>query len=286
MKSNRILPLLAAVALAVVCSCAPGQTARTFVSDATFNAFAETYVTNLPTTMTVRNGVLRLDSGGTNLWTSSEAHDWGSYLPSGANNPAPGEAVALNLPLTLQPAGTEWACAGAYAVLSLAPGASMTALGNESAVSWTFPDGSSWRWRAESVVDVPANASGISLSYGEDGTETVNIDYSVTADAATLTLLRADTFAGVYAAVTNVVWTQLNSGTRRASVPTEGRASGFFRARVADSVPAHIEASCPVYFPGGVMTGSGDINPVIYDTVVTITAADGKTYRIPAQSLE
>lgn len=47
MKSNRILPLLAAVALAVACSCAPGQTARTFVSDATFNAFAETYVTNL-----------------------------------------------------------------------------------------------------------------------------------------------------------------------------------------------------------------------------------------------
>lgn len=259
---------------------------RVFVTDRTAGTYFENFVTNLPVTLAVSSGVLRLQHSGTNLWTSSEAHDWGSWLPSGAPSPAPGEAVALNMPLTLQPVGTVWATAGAYAVLSLAPGASMTALGNESAVSWTFPDGSSWRWRAESVVDVPANANGISLSYGDDGTETVNIDYSVTADAATLSLLRADTFAGAYAAVTNVVWTQLSSGTRRASVPTEGRASGFFRARVADSVPAHIEASCPVYFPGGVMTGSGDINPVIYDTVVSITAADGKTYRIPAQSLE
>ena len=278
--------LLSLFLLAVcIAGYATAQT-RTFVSDWDFSTYAENYATNLPTSLTVRNGVLRLQHSGTNLWTSSEAHDWGSWLPSGVPNPAPGEAVALNLPLTLQPAGTEWAYAGAFAVLALSPGTSMTALGNESAVSWTFPDGSSWRWRAESVVDVPANASGISLSYGEDGTETVNIDYSVTADAATLSLLRADTFAGVYTAVTNVVWTQLDSGTRRASVPTEGRASGFFRARVADSVPAHIEASCPVYWPGGVMTGSGDINPVIYDTVVTITAADGKTYRIPAQSIE
>lgn len=282
---HKPLPLILA-ALAAATPLTRAQDVRTIVSDRTFDAYAENYATNLPTSLTVRNGVLRLQHSGTNLWTSSEAHDWGSYLPSGVPNPAPGEAVALNLPLTLQPVGTVWATAGAYAVLSLSPGVSMTALGNESAVSWTFPDGSSWRWRAESLVDVPANASGISLSYGEDGTETVNIDYSVTADAATLSLLRADTFAGVYTAVTNVVWTQLDSGTRRASVPTEGRASGFFRARVADSVPAHIEASCPVYWPGGVMTGSGDINPVIYDTVVTITAADGRTYRIPAQSIE
>lgn len=259
---------------------------RTFVSDLNFSTYAESYATNLPTTLTVRNGVLRFQHCGTNIWTSSEAHDWGSWLPSGDYNPGAGSAVALNLPLTLQPVGTVWATAGAYAVLSLSHGVSMTALGNESAVSWTFPDGSSWQWRAESLVDVPANASGISLGYAEDGTEVIHIDYPVTAEAATLSLLRADTYAGTYVTVTNAVWTQVDSGTRRASVPTEGRASGFFRARVADSVPAHIEASCPVYFPGGVMTGSGDINPVIYDTVITITAADGKTYRIPAQSME
>lgn len=272
--------------LAAATPMARAQDVRTIISDRTVDSYVEHYVTNLPTTMSVERGVLRLRQGTTNLWTSSEAHDWGSWLPSGDANPGAGTAVALNLPLTLQPVGTVWATAGAYAVLSLAPGASMTALGTESSVTWTYPDGSTWRWVAESIVDIPAVPAGISISTDESGVEMVNIDYSVTPDAAQLSLLRASTYAGSYEAVTNAVWTQVSDVLRRATVPTDGAQSGFFRARVADAVPAHIESSAPVYLPAGIMTGSGDINPVIYDTVVTITAADGKTYRIPAQSLE
>ena len=276
-----ILPLtLCCAAVAVA------RDVRTFVSDASFDAYAEHYVTNLPTTLSVANGVLRLRQGSTNLWTSSEAHDWGSWLPTGVYNPGAGEAVALNLPLTLQPVGTEWAAAGAYAVLALSPGASMTAIGSEASVTWTYPDGSTWRWVAETIVDVPAVAQGITLGEDATGAEAVLIDYAATPDAAELTLLRADTYAGAYASVTHATWAQVSDTLRRATVPTGGASAGFFRARVADAVPAHIECSAPLYLPAGVMVSSGDINPVVFDTVITVTGSDGALYRIPAQSLE
>lgn len=244
----------------------------------------DNYVTNLPTTISIKNGVLSFDNAGTNIWTSSEAHDWGSWLPNGAPNPFT-DAVAVNKPLLLQPVGTQWATAGGFAVLALSPGVSMSALGSDASVTWTFPDGSSWKWIAESQVDVPATASGISLAV-VDGVEVVQIDYAVSADAGALALMRSATYAGTYSDVTNVVWTQISETTRRATIPTDGATRGFFRARVADTIPAHIEASCPVHFSGGVMIGQEDYNPVLYNATVEITANDGKRYRIPAQAME
>ena len=224
----RYLIAFFAVSVAVF---ANAQDVRTIISDRTFDSYAEAFITNLPVTLSLNNGVLCLKQGSTNLWTSSEAHDWGSWLPTGTYNPGSGTAVAVNLPLTLQPVGTEWSASGGFSVLSLSPGSTMTALGSDSAVTWTYPDGSTWRWVAESIVDVPAIASGITMSVDEKGEEVILIDYAVSADAAELSLLRSDTYAGAYSAVTNVDWTQVSDALRRATVPTGGRASGFFRAR-------------------------------------------------------
>ena len=282
MKSHRILPLLAAVALAAACSRSPGQTARTFVSDATFSTFAEAYVTNLPTTMTVRNGVLRLDSGGTNLWTSSESHDWGSYLPSGANNPDPSQGVILNLPLVMQARGTVWECAGAYAVLACDVGVSVTLSGGESAVTQSYPDGSTFKWVAESQADYPAIAQSIRMDNAGATNEMLRIDYAASEDAGALVLLRADTYTGVFTTVTNAVWVQTDAHTRTVSVPTAGMDAGFFRARVESSVPAHFEFSAPARMTGGVMVDDTPNGTIAYNAIIELTV-DGTVYRLPAQ---
>lgn len=253
------------------------------ITSATMDAGIGNYVTNLPTHIEIRNGTLSFIDNGTNLWTSTESHDWGSYLPSGAPNPS-SEAIAINKPLAFQPAGTEWSTVGGFAVLSLSPGVSMDVVSNDGSVKWTFPDGSSWQWVAESSVDIPAVASSIKLET-IDGVEFVQIDYAASDSAAELTVLRSDTMVGTYTAVTNVTWTQVDAATRRATIPTGGEMSAFFRARIADNIPAHIKSSCPVFFPGGVMTGAADINPIVYDSSITIEV-DGKKYRIAAEALE
>lgn len=242
----------------------------------------ENYVTNLPTSITIKNGVLSFDHKGTNIWTSSESHDWGSWLPNGARNPS-SDAIAINKPMLLQPVGTEWSSAGGFAVLSLSHGVTMATSGSDASVTWTFPDGSCWKWLAESQIDVPAVPSGIALDT-VDGSEVVRIDYAVSSDSPDLAILRSDSYAGNYTVVTNAVWQQVSAGTRQAIVPTDGAKSGFFRARVSASVPAHIEATCPIYSPAGVMVGPNDVNPVVYDTTIVIEQ-DGKRYRIPAEEV-
>lgn len=264
--------------------CVSFARAAEVVTDRSVDGFVETYVTNLPTTIRVANGVLTFEDHGTNLWTSTESHDWGSWLPNGSRNPAPGEAIALNMPLTMQPVGTEWAVAGGFSVLALSPGVSMTAIGSDASVSWTFPDGSSWKWLAESQIDVPAVAKSITVE-DQDGVEVVLIDYAVAEDAAALTMLRSATYAGSYSVETNVVWTQVSSTTRRATIPTGGDVTGFFRARVSDSIPAHIEASCPIYAKSGIMTGSSDVNPVVYDSTIELEV-DGVRYRLAAERVD
>lgn len=273
--------LLAAASVAIAQE--TNKTGRVFVTDRTAGTYVESFVTNLPAHIEIRNGTLSFFDAGTNVWTSTESHDWGSWLPSGARSPAPEEAIVLNLPLALQPSGTEWATVGGFSVLALSPGTSMTALGSDAAVTWTFPDGSSWKWRATSSIDIPAMATGIDL-VDVDGVECVQIDYGASADSAELTLLRADEFAGVFSAVTNATWTQVDATTRRATIPTGDAPRGFFRARVSESVPAHIESSCPVYFPAGVMVSASDINPIVYDSALVVTNA-GKVYRIAAEEV-
>lgn len=273
---NKIMLTLFALPIA----CAAEQ--LEIVTDGNVEGFIESYVTNLPTSITIKNGVLSFDYKGTNLWTSSEAHDWGSWMPNGAMNPS-SEAVAINKPMLLQPVGTEWSSAGGFAVLSLSPGVTMATSGSDASVTWTFPDGSCWKWLAESQIDVPAVPSGIALDT-VDGSEVVRIDYAVSSDSPDLAILRSDSYAGNYTVVTNAVWQQVSAGTRQAIVPTDGSKSGFFRARVSSSVPAHIEATCPIYSPAGVMTGPNDVNPVVYDTTIVIEQ-DGKRYRIPAEEV-
>lgn len=273
---NKIMLTLFALPIA----CAADQ--LEIVTDGNVEGFIESYVTNLPTSITIKNGVLSFDHQGTNLWTSSEAHDWGSWLPNGSKNPS-SEAIAINKPMLLQPVGTEWSAVGGFAVLSLSPGVSMSTSGGDASVTWTFPDGSSWKWLAESQIDVPAVPSGIALDI-VDGSEVVRIDYAVSRDSPDLSILRSDSYAGAYAVVTNALWQQVSAGTRQAIVPTAGAKSGFFRAQVSASVPAHIEATCPIYSPAGVMTGPNDVNPVVYDTTIVIEQ-DGKRYRIPAEEV-
>lgn len=257
--------------------------AKVFLHTGNSDSYFDTYVTNLPTRIEIQNGTLSFIDNGTNLWTSTESHDWGSYLPSGARNPT-SEAIAINKPLAFQPVGTEWSVAGGFAVLSLSPGVSMDVMSNEGSVKWKFPDGSSWQWVAESSIDIPAIASAIKL-VTVDGVECVQIDYAVSESSADLAVFRADTMVGTYSSVTNATWTQVDATTRRATIPTGGATSAFFRARIADNIPAHIQSSCPVFFPGGVMTGASDINPIVYDSAITIEV-DGKKYRIAAEALQ
>lgn len=257
--------------------------ASVFLHTGNSDSYIDTYVTNLPTHIEIQNGTLSFIDNGTNLWTSTEAHDWGSYLPSGAPNPS-ADAIAINKPIAFQPVGTEWSVVGVFSVLSLSPGVSMDVTSNSGSVKWTFPDGSSWQWVAESSIDIPAIASAIKL-VTVDGVECVQIDYAASDSAAELSVLRSDTMVGTYSAVTNATWTQVDATTRRATIPVGGATSAFFRARIADNIPAHIQSSCPVFFPGGVMTGASDINPIVYDSAVTIEV-DGKKYRVAAEALE
>lgn len=257
--------------------------ANVFLHTGNSDSYIDTYVTNLSTHIEIQNGTLSFIDNGTNLWTSTESHDWGSYLPSGAPNPS-ADAIAINKPLVFQPVGTEWSVVGVFSVLSLSPGVSMDVMSNEGSVKWDFPDGSSWQWVAESSVDIPAIASSIKLAT-VDGVEVVQIDYAASDSAAELAVFRSDTMAGTYSSVTNATWTQVDATTRRATIPTGGAISAFFRARIADNIPAHIQSSCPVFFPGGVMTGSSDINPIVYDSAITIEVG-GKKYRVAAEALE
>lgn len=256
--------------------------ASVFLHTGNSDSYIDAYVTNLPTHIEIQNGTLSVIDNGTNIWTSTESHDWGSWLPNGSRNPS-SDAIAINKPMLLQPVGTEWSAVGGFAVLSLSPGVSMDTSGSEASVTWTFPDGSSWKWLAESQIDVPAVPTGIALDT-VDGSEVVRIDYAVSSDSPDLAILRSDAYAGNYTVVTNAVWQQVSAGTRQAIVPTDGAKSGFFRARVSASVPAHIEATCPIYNPAGVMVNPDDVNPVVYDTTIVIDQA-GKRYRIPAEEV-
>lgn len=254
------------------------------ITSATMDAGIGNYVTNLPTQITLDHGVLSFRHGGTNLWVSSEAHDWGSWLPSGAKNPS-SDAVVVNRPLVLQPAGTQWQCVGSYAVLSLSPGATMIDTGSESSVAWTFGDGSSWRWISASQMDVPAQPQSAEL-VDIDGVEHIQIDYAAASTAAQLTLYMATSLDATYNAVPSAIWTQINDTTRRVVVPTSISNRGFFRAIVSQTIPSHIETSGAMHIKGGVMVASDDINPVVYNASVVIVAEDGKRYRIAAQALE
>lgn len=278
MNAMKIKPFIATLLLSAAAHAEYVEVVTTGNTD-----YIDTYVTNLPTHIEIRNGTLSFIDNGTNLWTSTESHDWGSYLPSGARNPS-SDAIAINKPLAFQPAGTEWSTVGGFSVLSLSPGVTMDVVSNGGSVKWTFPDGSSWQWVAESSIDISAVASSIKLAM-VDGVECVQIDYAASDSAAELSVFRSDTMVGTYSAVTNATWTQVNSTTRRATIPTGGAMSAFFRARIANNVPAHIQSSCPVFFPSGVMTSASDINPIVYDSAITIEV-DGKKYRVAAESLQ
>ena len=264
-------------------SIARGEQAE-IITSSTMEAGIGNFVTNLPTQITIEKGVLSFRHGGTNLWVSSEAHDWGSWLPSGAENPSD-DAVVVNRPLVLQPAGTQWQCVGGYAVLSLSPGATMVETGSESSVAWTFGDGSSWRWVAASQMDVPAQPQSVELVYIDD-VEYLQIDYAASSTAAQLTLYMATSLAATYNAVSSAVWMQVNDATRRVVVPTSISDRGFFRAIISQSIPSHIETSGAMHIKGGVMTATDDINPVVYNAAVVVVGEDGKRYRIAAQALE
>ncbi len=234
-----------------------------------------------PISLVVTNGTLRVinSEAGTNLWISSEAHDWGSYLPTGADNPNPYDAVVINRKLSILPDKHEWSAVGASYVLTC-ENATFTAESGEASTTWTFCDGSRMQWVAESSAVVGAMATAIS------GDEThLYIDYAAKADAATLALYRADSPNGTYSVYTNVTWTQTDAATRRATIPYGNNMSGFFRAQVAETYPAHVLHENAQLFEGGIMTSSDDSNPVIYDSTVEITVG-GHTYRIPAQLVE
>lgn len=257
---------------------------RTFVSDLNFSAFAENYTTNLPTALMVRNGVLSISNNGTNVWTSSEAHDWGSWLPSGAVNPDPSQGVVVNRPLVMQGSGTVWEAIGAYAVLSCDSGTVFTLSGDESSVTQTYPDGSTFKWVAESQADFPAVAQSIRMINSGAEDEAIAIDYAAAEDAGTLVLMRADTYTGPFSSVTKAVWTQTDVSTRTVTFKTAGTASGFFRARVESSVPAHFEFSAPSSFVGGVMVNNSPNGTVHYNAIIEIQV-DGVVYRLPAQTV-
>lgn len=235
------------------------------------------YVEAIPTYFMFANNVLSLNSSNETLWVSNEAHDWGSWMPTGSSNPDRG-VVTLNKPLVILPTNVYYKVVNGFAVLAC-DNASAQNMATGGSVTWTFSDGSGIRWKAEADALVGANAAGISVS-----NDTIRIQYALDSAGPTLAISRADTLGGDWYDCTNAVFTQISTTIREAAIPVEGQLSGFFRAYVAAAAPAHVEYDNPQHFLGGIMVAEDDFSPVIYDTTLIITN-NGTAYRIPAQTL-
>lgn len=91
--------------------------------------------------------------------------------------------------------------------------------------------------------------------------------------------------AGPWAEMANAVWVDDSAaGTSTATFPATADAF-FYKATTTQNIGEYWNATVPSYFPGGIKTSANDVDPVIYDSTVTISSG-GHTYRIPAQLVQ
>ena len=215
--------------------------------------------------------VTALESGG-------GAASWANYDAQGADNPDP-DVVMLNRAYTAIGSGFHWASSGGHYCLC-----------SSGSVAYLADAGGSLRLFGNSisnyvgivaggVVTVGARASGFAVDGG-----VASITYSWSGGAHP-TIYGAATLSGPWSEMTSAVWVDdAEAGTATASFPADGN-SFFYKATTTAQLGEHLESTLPAYLPGGVMTRANDLDPVVFDSAITITSG-GHTYRIPAQLVE
>lgn len=215
--------------------------------------------------------VAALESGG-------GAASWANYDAQGADNPDP-DVVMLNRAYTAIGSGFHWASSGGHYCLC-----------SSGSVAYLADAGGSLRLFGNSisnyvgivaggVITVGARANGFAV---EGGVASITYSWS---GGAHPTIYGAATLAGPWSEMTSAVWVDdAEAGTATASFPAAGN-SFFYKATTTAQLDEHLVSTLPAYLPGGIMTRANDLDPVVFDSTITITSG-GHTYRVPAQLVQ
>ena len=230
-----------------------------------------------------------IDPGATDLlWralssglASKAPKAWGTLAPDGSANPDPSYMTFLNSAATLFASGCSWSTYGSYAVLT-SPGTVAYAGGTNGSFR-IGPDSTNYfGYVTGGTVTVGAVPDSISVTGGgtESGFAEITYAYSGGDFPA---LWFTPTLAVDFALLSSVSWIDNLDGTATAVVPATS-ASGFWRGTTSATMRNIFEATMPARFLGGVIGAPGS-QPVIYDSVITITV-DGHNYRVTAQRID
>lgn len=207
---------------------------------------------------------------------------WADYDALGHENPD-GDVILLNRAYTAIGSGYFWASSGGHYCLC-----------TDGTVAFAAVEAGSFRLFGESIsnyvglvnggsITVGANANGFTVS-GSGADATASITYAY-AGGAHPTIYGASTLAGPWAEMANAVWVDDSAaGTSTATFPATADAF-FYKATTTQNIGEYWNATVPSFFPGGVKTSANDVNPVVYDSTITISSG-GHTYRLPAQLVQ
>ncbi|HRR34738.1 MAG TPA: hypothetical protein P5026_11600 [Kiritimatiellia bacterium] len=206
---------------------------------------------------------------------------WGRYAPDGSDNPDPDYMTFINSPAAVFASGAQWSTYGTYAVLT-ATGTVAFASGGDGQFR-LGPNSTNWfGYVGGGSVTVGAVPESLRVTGGGKTGGYAEIVYPY-AGGDFPTLWFTPTLSLDFIDVAGAVWVDNLDGTATATVPAESPA-GFWRATTTTVIDNYFKTTMPALFSGGVI-GSTNSAPVVYDSVITISAG-GKTYRIPAEEVQ
>jgi len=291
---------------------ATAEQAAAIVHNAT-NALVQTYLLGSNAWMIVSNDVLRIwqisptNSLQTNLlWQSGDAFPpaatqtlwsavlqltqdldakggraWGNYAPDGSDNPDPAYMTFLNAPAAVFASGAQWSTYGTYAVLT-ATGTVAFASGGDGQFR-IGPNSTNWFGYVQGgSVTVGAVPDSLAVTGGGETGGYAEIVYAYSGGDFPA-LWFTPSLSLDFTEVSGAVWVDNLDGTATATAPAES-AGGFWFATTTVTLDNYFKSTMPARLDGGVV-GSTNALPVVYDSVITISAG-GKNYRIPAQEIE
>ncbi len=187
----------------------------------------------------------------------------------------------INSPAAVFASGAQWSTYGTYAVLT-ATGTVAFASGGDGQFR-LGPNSTNWfGYVGGGSVTVGAVPESLRVTGGGKTGGYAEIVYPY-AGGDFPTLWFTPTLSLDFIDVAGAVWVDNLDGTATATVPAESPA-GFWRATTTTVIDNYFKTTMPALFSGGVI-GSTNSAPVVYDSVITISAG-GKTYRIPAEEVQ
>lgn len=276
------------------------------------NALVQSYLLGSNAWMIVSNDVLRIwqlsptNSLQTNLlWQSGDAFPaaatqtlwtailqltqdldakgdraWGNYAPDGSDNPDPAYMTFLNAPATVYASGAQWSTYGTYAVLT-ATGTVAFASGGDGQFR-IGPNSTNWFGYIQGgSVTVGAVPDSLTVTGGGQTGGYAEIVYPYSGGDFPA-LWFTPSLALDFTEVGGAVWIDNLDGTATATAPAES-AAGFWYATTTSVIDNYFTSTMPARLDGGIV-GATNALPVVYDSVITISAG-GKNYRIPAQEV-